>query len=255
MATPCEQIAASMGALFECSQINRYTRIRTPFLYPDGDVIDLYWDEQDGNITITDLGGSLGWLSMQTASPKKTAKQRRLIQDICTNHGIEQYRGMLMLRVKPGDDVADKVSRLSQAVIRVTDLWFTFRHRAVQSITDEVGEFLGEKSIRYDRGERLPGRSGNIWKVDFHTRTASKSSLVNVLCSGSKAAAHKVTEHIVTLWHDLSHLNLGEESLQFVSLLDDTVDVWTDEDIKLVSELSDLSYWSRPDEFAERLVA
>lgn len=71
MATPCEQIAASMGALFECSQINRYTRIRTPFLYPDGDVIDLYWDEQDGNITITDLGGSLGWLSMQTASPKR----------------------------------------------------------------------------------------------------------------------------------------------------------------------------------------
>ena len=31
-----------MGELFTCAPLNGYTRIRTPFLYPDGDVIDLF---------------------------------------------------------------------------------------------------------------------------------------------------------------------------------------------------------------------
>lgn len=42
MLAPCEIIAASIGALFECELVNQYIRIRTLFLYPDGDALDLY---------------------------------------------------------------------------------------------------------------------------------------------------------------------------------------------------------------------
>lgn len=34
----------------------------------------------------------------------------------------------------------------------------------------------------------------------------------------------------------------------FVSLFDDTADVWADEDFRLVEPLSTVSRWSRPDE-------
>ncbi|MEI7749169.1 MAG: hypothetical protein WCI81_08845 [Chlorobiaceae bacterium] len=37
------------------------------------------------------------------------------------------------------------------------------------------------------------------------------------------------------------------------SLFDDTSDVWTDEDFKLVEPLSTISRWSRPDEFVNIL--
>ena len=65
MTIHCEDIARRVGQLFVCTTVNEYLRIRTPYLYPDGDVIDLFikWDER--HFTVTDLGETLRWLSMQ----------------------------------------------------------------------------------------------------------------------------------------------------------------------------------------------
>ena len=129
-------------------------------------------------------------------------------------------------------------------------MWFTFRTQAVQSITDEVADFLTDRELAFDRDERLAGRSGRGWTVDFHVRTERRSSLVQVLSTGNRAAAHRVSEHVLAGWHDLNHLVAGPEGLSFVSLFDDTADVWGDDDFRLVEPLSRVSRWSRPDEFA-----
>ena len=94
------------------------------------------------------------------------------------------------------------------------------------------------------------GRSGRGWTLDFHVRTERRSSLVQVLSTGNRAAAHRVSEHVLAAWHDLNHLVAGPEALTFVSLFDDTADVWREEDFRLVEPLSAVSRWSRPDEFA-----
>lgn len=253
--TPCEEIAQTMGELFECSSINGYTRIRTPYLYPDGDIIDLFLEENGGYTTLTDLGEALGWLRMQTVAMHKTSRQRQLIEDIRLTHGVELYRGMLVVRVRGPGELANAVTRLSQAVLRVTDLWFTFRGRTSASVNDDVEEFLVRQDIRFERGERLVGRSGSLWRVDFYTRTPERSALVNVLSTGSRATARRMAEHTVATWHDLSNLKFGPESLRFVSLFDDELDVWTPEIFGLVEDLSDVAYWSRKDEFAELLMS
>ncbi len=49
---------------------------------------------------------------------------------------------------------------------------------------------------------------------------------------------HRLAEKTVATWHDLSNLKLGREALQFVSLFDDTSDVWAEEDIRLVEGMS-----------------
>ena len=53
----------------------------------------------------------------------------------------------------------------------------------------------------------------------------------------------------------LSHLKLTQTHLGFVSLFDDTEDVWREEDFQLVEGggLSEIARWSRPDEF-ERIL-
>lgn len=139
--------------------------------------------------------------------------------------------------------------------MRVADIWFTFRTRAVETITDEIADFLTEKVVPFDRGERLPGRSGQVWRPDFHTRTLRQSSLIYVLSTGSKVAARGVSEHVLAAWYDLSHYAAGPEGLKFVSLFDDTVDVWTEKELKLVSDLSDIAFWSKPDEFYDKIAA
>lgn len=140
----CQVIGQSLGELFACSPANEHTRIRTPFLYPDGDVIDLFLTER-GVFTVTDLGETLGWLRMQSPSARRSPKQQKLIEDVCLNHGLELYKGMLLARVPEGGAaLVSTVMRVAQGALRVADLWFTLRTRAVESVSDEVEEFLGE---------------------------------------------------------------------------------------------------------------
>lgn len=255
MSNICTAIKDNIGVLFTCSEVNEYVRIRTPFLFPDGDVIDIFVKQKEGLINLTDLGETVRWLRMQSTSQRRSPKQRKLIEDICLNHGIEFFKGMLVLRVRHGDDVPSSVMRLAQACMRVADIWFTFRTRAVETITDEITDFLSEKAVPFERSERLPGRSGQVWRPDFHTRTPKQSSLIYVLSTGSKVAARGISEHVLAAWYDLSHYAAGPERLKFISLFDDTVDVWTDKELKLVSDLSDIAWWSKPDEFYDKIAA
>jgi hypothetical protein len=116
-----------------------------------------------------------------------------------------------------------------------------------------VADFLGEKRIPFERAKKLVGRSGRDWTIDFHARTPEASSLVCVLSTGSRAAGHKVAEHVLATWHDLSSLAVGAQPIRFVSLFDDTMDVWQPEDLNLVDSVSEIARWSRPDEFEEML--
>ncbi len=248
-----DQFTGGLGQLFTCSPHGDYQRIRTPYLYPDGDNIDVFCKPQGDLVVVSDLGETTRWLRMQTVAPRRSPKQKALMEDVCLTHGVELYRGMLQARCKPGDQLAAVVFRVSQAALRVSDLWFTFRTRSVESVTDEVADFLTEKHFRFDPGEKLVGRSGRSWTVDFHVRAVQRSSLVYVLCTGSRSAARIVAEHVLAAWYDLNHLAAGPEALKFVSLFDDTADVWNAEDFRLVEPLSTIARWSQPDEFADVL--
>lgn len=247
MSTLCHDLGSQLGALYSCSEQAPYTKIRTPYLYPDGDVIDVFAKHSEAGVTLTDLGESLRWLRMQTTSPKRSPKQRKLIEDACLTHDVELFKGMIIARASHGD-LAQVVTRVAQAAMRVSDLWFTLRSRAVESIADDVADFLEERTIPSDRFVKLPGRSGRTWNIDFQTHTDRRSCLVTVLSTGSRSAARSIADHAVAAWHDLSHMRV-QQSLQFVSLVDDTADVWSDQDLKLVESLSEIARWSRPDEF------
>lgn len=251
----CQTFSGGLSGLFVCSQQGEYQRIRTPYLYPDGDNIDVFCKPQGDLTLVTDLGETSRWLRMQTVSPRRSPKQRALIEDACLTHGVEFYKGMLLARCRADEQLASVVFRVAQAALRVSDLWFTFRTRTVESLTDEVADLLDERGLSYARGEKLPGRSGRIWTPDFHVRAAQRSSLVYVLSTGSKSAARGVVNQVHTAFYDLNRLVVGPEALKFVSLFDDTADVWNDEDFRLAEQLSVVSRWSQPDSFINELQA
>ena len=70
-----------------------------------------------------------------------------------------------------------------------------------------------------------------------------------VLSTGSRGAVRRLAEHALAGCVDLSHLKASQHGLIFVSLFDDTEDVWRPEDFSLVEEHSEIARWSRPDEF------
>ena len=249
----CQDLKGGLGALFTCSEQGDYQRIRTPYLYPDGDNIDVFCRAEGDVVRVSDLAETAGWLRMQSTSPRRSQGQKRLIEDACMTHGVEFYRGMLQARCRAGDELAEVVTRVAQAALRVSDLWFTFRTRTVQRVTDDVASFLIEREFGFDRDEKLAGRSGRDWTIDFLVRTKQRSSLVQILSTGNRASARRFCEHVLAGWYDLNHFREGANALRFVSLFDDSADVWRDEDFKLVESISTVSHWSRPDQFTAHL--
>ncbi len=252
----CEQMKGQLGAMFVCSQFpNDMVRVRTPLWFPDGGVIDLFVRQGKTNgFVVTDLGESLGWLRTQSISGRRSPKQDKLIADVSMTLGVEIFKGQIVLHTT-SEKIAQSVMKVGQAAVRLTDLWFTMRTRAVESVNDEVADLLIEREVVFDRSPKIVGRSGRAWTLDFQTRADGKSTLVSVLSSGNRAAGRRVAEHVVAAWHDLSAYKLTTPT-RFVSLVDDTIDVFEEADFKLVESVSDdVARWSRPDEFVEILRA
>jgi len=44
----CTAIRSGLGPMFECSVNGDFVRVRTPYLYPDGDLIDLFRTRSEG---------------------------------------------------------------------------------------------------------------------------------------------------------------------------------------------------------------
>ena len=163
----CKALQDEFGALFTCSEQGDYTRVSTPYLYPDGDNINLFCEVAGDTVTVTDLAETTGWLRMQSLASRRSPNQNRLIQDACVTHGVEFYRGMLQARCRPDDGLAGVFTRVAQAALRVSDLWFTFRHRATgESVVSEVADYLREREVAHNRSVRLTGRSTRVWDVE-----------------------------------------------------------------------------------------
>lgn len=246
----CASIGQSLPPLFVCSPAPlEGVRVRTPMLYPDGGVVDVFVLERGSGYTITDFGEALGWLGLQSVSRHRSPRQQALIDDVCQTLRIESVDGQLVLRGVKNEDLAESILRVAQAVVRVSDVWFTLRGQALQTTAEEVGEWLSGREINYERGSGKQGRSMRYWTVDFEIWSGRGTSLVFLLNTGSRGAARRIAEHVLAGCVDLSHLKVSEPSLTFVSLFDDTQDVWRPEDFRLVEEHSLVARWSNPDEF------
>lgn len=127
------------------------------YLYRDGDNIDFFCKLQGDIVQVSDLGETMRWQRMQTVSPKRSTKQNALIQDVCLTHGVGLYRGVFAARCREGDLLAAVVTRVALAALRVSDLWFTFRSRSVESVTDEVADLLTDRGLKFTRGETFHG--------------------------------------------------------------------------------------------------
>ena len=252
----CASVGRSLPSLFVCSPAPQEgVRVRTPLLFPDGGLVDVFVLERGNGYTITDYGDALGWLGMQSVSRRLSHKQELLVQDVCQTLGLELHQNQLVLRSVANDSLGESVLRIAQAVVRVSDLWFTLRSQSLQTTADEVDEWLRERQFSFERHKRRQGRSRQSWTVDFETYTDSQVSLIFLLSTGSRGSARRITEHVLAGCVDLSHLKSNQPSLTFVSLFDDTQDVWREEDFGLVEEQSEIALWSRPDQFEQILNA
>ena len=118
------KLCAAIGKVmprFECSPAPQEgVRVRTPLMYPDGDIVDVFVLERDDGYMVTDFGDALGWLHMQSESMQQSQEQRLMIEDLCRTLGIELHSGQLVLRSDSDDTLEKTVLRVAEAVASVS---------------------------------------------------------------------------------------------------------------------------------------
>ena len=123
----CTILAPSLPPRFVCSETRAEAgeegvRVRTPMLYPDGGVVDVFVLERGRGYAVTDFGDALGWLWLQSISQRRSARQDALIQDVCQTLSIDLVNDQLVVRGVTPAALGDAVLRVAQAAVRVSDL-------------------------------------------------------------------------------------------------------------------------------------
>ena len=128
----CSTVGRSLPPLFVCSEAEpEGVRVRTPMLYPDGGVVDVFVLPRGNGYDVTDFGDALGWLWLQSVSPRRSARQEALAQDVCQTLRIELFNDQLTMRGVTQDALGEAVMRVAQAAVRVSD-----RGQAFQTAAD-----------------------------------------------------------------------------------------------------------------------
>jgi Domain of unknown function DUF1828 len=221
-----------------------HVRIETAFLYPDGSSVDVFLVDDAPLFAprkLSDFGQTTSWLLDVQVRPWLSKKRQRFVEDALRIYGVEQHGGALEFSLESLDRLTDGLVKLGQACVRVADLSYTRRSSFTTAITEELEEFIGDSELEFDVNKELVGRHGSPVRVDFLVHGQRTSSALLTLASGSASQAHVAANEIFRRWYDLNSPERGE---QRITVLDDRHDVYRDDDIARLKDLSDVVAFS-----------
>lgn len=217
-----------------------HIRLETEFLYPDGSSIDVFVVDDaplPQKLKLTDLGQTMSWLLDVQVKPWLSKKRQRFVEDALRIYKVEQVGGALERPLASVDEVMDGVVKLGQACVRIADLTYTRRSALQSGISEDLEEFLADAELWFEANRELEGRHGVKVRVDFLVQGATLSSALLALSSGNASQAHVVANEIFRKWYDL---DVPERSEHRVTVFDDRFDVYRDDDMRRLRDLSDV---------------
>ncbi len=216
-------------------------RVETAFKYPDGGSIDIFVVERrdlvSKEVWLTDYGQTMSWLLLVDVKPWLSKKRQGFLEDTLRIYGVDQRGGELVKTLTSLDDLVSGVVSLGQTCVRASDLMFTKRSAMATPFADQVEDVLSDVEMEYTPNEELEGRYGNTVRVDFLVQGPRVVSALLGLSSGNSSQAHVAATEIFRRWYDLDVAHRRE---QRITVFDDSVDVYRDEDLERLKGVSDL---------------
>lgn len=252
--TIATQLQQTLPLAYICEPIGEERlRLLTPFLYPDGDYIELYIEQTPAGVYLTDLGEVLAHLTDGGISFRQSPKRRKTLNSILGLHGVELFNGELRVRLneEPTLDMSWLVSRLTQAAVQTLDMLYTLRLGSLVTFQEEVEEYWIERGIPYEAKYQIVGGSGELYTVDYYL-PQRRPVLVATLSTALTSYANTLTSKIVRQWHDIRRV---DGRFNYLSLLDDSSDVWKPEWIDQIGQLSHVVVWRERERMEQVLTA
>jgi len=232
-----------------------HIRLETGFLYPDGASVDVFLLERSDlakRLVLTDLGQTSSWLLGVQVRPWLSRKRREFLDDAIRLYGVRQEGGSLELPLDALEKLADGVARLGQACVRVADLTYTRRSSLQTVFNEEVEEVIADGELQYQPDVDLPGKYGKTVRVDYIVTGKRSHSGILTWASANPSAAHTQANEILRRWFDLDFPGSLE---QRVTIFDDRVTAYREDDIKRLEDLSYLYPFSNRQAIVDLLAA
>ncbi len=244
MGMRCDELKRALSRdlppLYECLEQDGELTIVTPVEQPDGDYVEFYLSEENGRLILTDHGETLAFLASYGFEIKRSPKRARLFESIIKSSNMHFFQGALRVELESANNLVPVIVSLSQATLHINDLLFTMRCGAGTAFKEEVEEFLIERRVSYEMNDAIFGRSGQQYSVDFYAEKR-RPALLQTLSSGSTGYAETLVSKNVRMWYDITQV---DGRFDYISLLDDSADVWKPSQIELLSDLSKVVTWA-----------
>ena len=184
-----------------------------PYLYPDGDIVDIFVKSNDSGLILTDLGETIAWVSSQSISNSLSERKNQLIEDLIFMYQVERYKGMLIKRCDNPENLSSSLVDLCQAIIRVSDIYLTFSGKTINSFYEDVADFLTEEKFEFQKNVKYLGTSERERIIDFKVIRNNHISLIKGLNFYSKRQANSRTDIIYSCWSDLQYLKVNDSDI------------------------------------------
>lgn len=217
----------------------------TPSLNADVAPVEIYIEEKNGLLHLSDAGESLHYLfiaGMQIDS-KQLQKEISLIADI---NQVCFGQSKLSVEAAPAQ-LGDAVQQMTAAIQATTYLAYKTSHRVTLKFEEEVERLLGQHRIRYETKYQIQGMSAPQ-TIPIYINSNRNVLLEPVLAQTASSARNKA-RLIGFKWHDLRE-KYGDAYHYNVILSDKTAEqraAWADdgEAIKILETLSTrVLHWS-----------
>jgi hypothetical protein len=208
-----EKIAHTLPLVRGCDVVrNGALRMSTPFLYPNGDRIDVFLEVKQGDLfaplSLSDYGHTA--LYLRDAQVQMDAKDKRgdVLESILSQLKVKYIDGDLSIDIQEAEptDLRDAIFRLSQACLRISDFAAHARLRTVNPFKDDIAGFLRSSGLQVAPDVQVRGRYQNEVKIDFQVFGKQRSSYLCVLAP-TQTAAHTSANEVFRKFYDIHAVN------------------------------------------------
>lgn len=214
-------------------------RIVTPFLYPDGKRVEVFYQpELDlfAATRLTDKGQTAALLAELNIYIEGFEKRRQILADICRTLRVGDANGELFVAVESDEHLADAVMRLAQACVRAADLHYTQSFRALSDFRQVFASFVHTERQDNIEDYSIEGRFGRRIKVDFYTHQGTgRDNLFITLFSANETSSHSVANDVFCRWYDLERYR---DRFHFVTVMDSGSKAFRQADVNRVGSIS-----------------
>lgn len=204
-----QQFVFSLPMVQECDVVkNGALRLSTPFVYPNGDHIDVFLEPAHslyGGYSISDYGQTAQYVKDWNSGISSSGRKRQILGDILHQFGVKLRNGDLYIEIAPAEvaEISAAMLKLTQACVRISEFSVHQRQRATNPFREDVAGFLETKSLPFASDVKVQGKFDNDIRIDFAVHGPQRLSYVLLLTPTTEQGSHSSSNEIFRKWYDL----------------------------------------------------